>query len=150
MFGVDAWIIWTILLVVLLVIESTTFNLTTIWFAIGALVALILSILGSPVWLQAVVFVVVSIALFVLFLFLIKPKIGSFINKPEATNADRIIGMEGVVMTAIDPGQATGLINVKGQTWSAMSADDQKIEEGTAVTVTEIKGVRAIVVPKVT
>ncbi len=149
MFGIEAWIIWTALLVIFLIIEAMTLDLLTIWFAIGSLVALIFSAFGLPVWSQVTVFIVVSVALLILFILAIKPRLGNFINKPEATNADRVIGVEGIVTVDIDPVQATGLVKVKGQIWSAVSADDSFIKEGTAVVVSEIRGVRVVVSPKI-
>jgi membrane protein implicated in regulation of membrane protease activity len=76
---------------------------------------------------------------------MIKPRIGSLMKKSEATNADRVIGLEGIVTTEIDPMHATGLVTVKGQVWSAVSADGLKIAEGTTVVVKEIRGVRVVV-----
>ncbi len=145
LFGIDSWIIWTILIIVFLIVEALTINMTTTWFAIGALVALIFRLLGLPVWLQGVAFGVVSVALLLVFIFLIKPKIGSLMKKSEATNADRVIGLRGIVTTEIDPMNATGLVKVKGQVWSASSADGSKIPEGSTVIVKEIHGVRVIV-----
>ena len=49
-------IFWLVLMVVLLVIELITVGLTCIWFAGGALAAVIVSVAGGPIWLQAVVF----------------------------------------------------------------------------------------------
>ncbi|MBN1892413.1 MAG: NfeD family protein [Clostridiales bacterium] len=145
MFGIDAWIIWTILLVAFLIAEAVTFDMVTIWFAIGALAALILDILNAPIWMQITVFVLISTVLLLLFIFMIKPRLGSFMKNSEATNADRVVGEEGIVTLDIDPVQATGLVKVKGQIWSAVSEDNRKIKEGTAVVVTEIRGVRVVV-----
>lgn len=145
MFGIDAWIIWTILLVAFLIAEAVTFDMVTVWFAIGALAALILDILNAPVWMQITVFVIISIVLLLLFILMIKPRLGSFMKKSEATNADRVVGEQGIVTLDIDPVQATGLVKVKGQIWSAVSEDNRKIEEGTKVVVTEIRGVRVVV-----
>ncbi|MBN1775661.1 MAG: NfeD family protein [Clostridiales bacterium] len=147
LFGIDSWIVWTILMVIFLIVEATTLNMTTAWFAIGALVALILRIVGLPVWLQVIAFAIVSLALLLLFIFMIKPKIGTLMKKSEATNADRVIGIDGIVTTEIDPVNATGLVKVKGQVWSASSEDGRNIPVGKTVVVTEIRGVRVIVKP---
>lgn len=58
-------IIWLILLAVLLVIEIITLGLTTIWFAGGALVAFLVSIVGGPLWLQILLFIAVSVVLLI-------------------------------------------------------------------------------------
>ena len=53
---------WLILMIVFIVFELVTMGLTTIWFALGSLVALAVAAVGGPVWLQILVFVIVSIA----------------------------------------------------------------------------------------
>ena len=59
--AVSMTFIWLIAMVVLLVIEGVVPGLVSIWFAAGALVALLVSLLGLPVWLQAVAFIAVSL-----------------------------------------------------------------------------------------
>lgn len=145
MFGIDAWIIWTTLLIIFLIAEALTLELVTIWFAIGSIAALILSMFDVPVVIQVIVMAVVSVLLLILFIYLIKPKMGSIGGKPEATNADRAVGSEGIVTLAIDPIQTTGLVKVKGQVWSALSEDEKPIAEGKQVIVSEIRGVKLIV-----
>ena len=58
-------IIWLVLLIVAIVAEVLTMGLTTIWFAGGALVAIFAAILNAPVWLQVVLFLVVSLVLLI-------------------------------------------------------------------------------------
>ena len=56
--------IWISLIVIFLVIEGLTAGLVTIWFAVGALAALIAAMFHAPLWLQLVWFFVISIAAF--------------------------------------------------------------------------------------
>ena len=58
-------IIWLVILAVLVVIEIITLGLTTIWFAGGALAALVVSLLGGPIWLQILLFIGVSVILLI-------------------------------------------------------------------------------------
>ena len=51
---------WLIIFIVLIVIELLTMGLTTIWFAGGALAALLMSVLGVGMPVQVVVFIIVS------------------------------------------------------------------------------------------
>lgn len=52
---------WLVLLVVFLIAEAACpIHLVSIWFALGALVALLCAALSAPVWLQITLFVVVS------------------------------------------------------------------------------------------
>ncbi|MDD2374789.1 MAG: NfeD family protein [Eubacteriales bacterium] len=144
--GMPAWLFWLIIMVVSLLAEALTFNMTTIWFAAGSLIAMILALLGLSVWLQITAMVVVSIALLFLFLLIVKPRMKSKgVNGTVATNADRIIGQEAVVVVDIDPVAGSGQVKVGGQIWSAVSRDQSMISTGSKVKVIEIQGVRAVV-----
>ena len=90
----------------------------------------------------------VSAVLLLLFILIVKPRMsGKSGENTEPTNADRIIGQEGLVLETLDPVAGVGLIKVKGQTWSAVSEEKTTIEAGSRVTVTAIQGVRAVVKP---
>lgn len=148
--GVSAWLFWLILLIVFLLVEAFTFNMTTIWFAAGSLAALVLALLGQQIWLQATVMVLVSAVTLLLFILVIKPRLSGSLTKPsEPTNADRIIGQEGLVLEKLDPIAGTGLIKVKGQTWSSVSEDQSEIAADSKVIVVAIQGVKAVVRPLV-
>ena len=94
---------WLIALVVLLVIEAATLGLATIWFAGGALIALIAAMCGAGFVIQMVCFLVVSLIL----LIFTRPVAVRFLNKDTLkTNVDRVIGMEGIVAEEISqPGR---------------------------------------------
>ena len=53
---------WLILFVILIILELCTINLTTIWFAFGALLAYVTSLFFDNVIIQTTVFLVVSVA----------------------------------------------------------------------------------------
>ena len=90
---------WLIALIVLLVGEAITIGLTFVWFAVGALGALIVSVLGGALWLQVVVF----LALSGVTLALARPVFARFLKTSHAaTNADRVIGQTAVVTEQID------------------------------------------------
>ncbi len=137
-------ILWLALMVVLCVIEAGTVNLVSIWFAIGALAALIAAALGGPFWLQVVLFVAVSAAALVLTRPLVKKRLAS---KPEATNADAVFEQPATVTERIDNNQAVGTVSVGGKLWTARSEDCVPIEAGTRVRVVSIQGVKLIVKP---
>lgn len=134
--------VWLIVLIVLLVFEAVTVGLTFVWFAVGALGGLIVAGLGGQVWLQIVVF----LALSALSLVLARPLATRFL-KPgmSATNADRAIGKTAVVTQDIDNMAGLGQVNISGQIWSARSAHDVVIPQGTEVKVLRIEGVKVIV-----
>ena len=133
---------WLILAVVLGIIESATPSLVCIWPAISALTVSVCAAFGlPPVW-QAGLFVVLSAVLLILTRPLSKRILA---RKVTATNADRIIGAEGIVIQALDPVENKGQIKAMGQVWSAKAKDGVTIPEGTAVRVTALEGVKVIV-----
>ena len=133
---------WLIALIVLLVGEAITIGLTFVWFAVGALGALIVAVLGGALWLQVVIF----LALSGVTLALARPVFARFLKTSHAaTNADRVIGQTAVVTEQIDTLSGTGQVNVAGQIWSARSAHDVVIPRETEVRVLKISGVKVLV-----
>ena len=133
---------WLIALIVLLVGEAITIGLTFVWFAVGALGALIVSVLGGALWLQVVIF----LALSGVTLALARSVFARFIKTSHAaSNADRVIGQTAVVTEQIDNLSGTGQVNVAGQIWSARSAHDVVIPRETEVRVLKISGVKVLV-----
>ena len=137
-------IFWAVAVVAFVILELVTVGLASIWFALGALCALIAALLGAPVWLQIVWFVIVSVAT----LLLTRPLAKKYINsKTMATNADRVIGSKAVVKERIDELAGTGAVLADGKMWSARTTDGAVAEPGEIVTVQEIRGVKLIVEP---
>ena len=135
--------VWLIAVALFLLIEFATTALTTIWFAGGALIALICSLLGGPVWLQCALFVVGSAVL----LFLTRPLAVRLLKKDAVrTNADSLIGKEAVVTERIDNLRSTGAVQIAGQVWTARSVNPEHIiEKDEIVMVRSIEGVKLIV-----
>ena len=137
-------LIWLGLLVAFAIGEAATVGLVSIWFAAGALAALICALPGGPLWLQIVLFIAVS----ALCMLAIRPIATRYFNsKVEPTNADRIIGTETVVTEDINNLQATGAVRIGGITWSARTEDGRTVPKDTLVRVLRIEGVKVIVAP---
>lgn len=137
-------IIWLILMVVFLVMEAATVTITSLWFAAGALVALLAGALGAKFWLQVVLFIAVSAAM----LMALRPVIKKhFTPKLTRTNVDAIIGTQGYVTADINNVAATGTVKLNGMEWTARSTDGAPIPAGTLIRVDRIEGVKAIVSP---
>ena len=136
---------WILAMVIFLIVEAATVGLASIWFAVGALAAMFISMLGGGTWLQIVVFFLVS----ALMLYFTRPLAKKYVNgKVQATNADIIIGKECRVTEAISNLEATGAVYVDGKTWTARSSDDGLvIPEGSVVIAEKIDGVKLIVKP---
>lgn len=135
--------IWLVLLIVFVVGELMTVGLTSIWFAVGSLVSLILACLGANPIVQIVCFVVVSIVL----LISTKPLASKYINKrTEKTNADSLIGKKAVITEEVNNLNQTGKTVVAGQEWTVRSEDDKSIfKEGETVEIVRISGVKLMV-----
>ena len=135
---------WLAALVIFAVAEAVTVNLISIWFAGGALAALIAAGLSAPLWLQIVLFLVVSGVL----LALVAPwaRKASRVNS-VATNADRHIGRQALVTEEINNLQESGAIRLDGVIWTARSESGEVIPAGTTITVKRIAGVKAYVDP---
>lgn len=135
-------IVWLVLMVLLFIIEAATAGLTVIWFALGALAALIAALFGAQIWLQVLWFLVVSIAT----LWFTRPLALKYLNgRSVATNADRVVGMEGVVREDIDNLAGTGAVKLDGKEWTARSDSGANIPSGSVVKVRRIEGVKLIV-----
>ena len=136
---------WLCLTGALLLIEALTAGLTTIWFAGGAVAALICTFLGGPFWLQTGVFAAVSLIL----LLVTRPLVVKYMGRGRGANSlDRMIGQEVLVTEKIDNLQGTGEARVDGQYWMARSADnDRTIEKGEIAVIRAIQGVKLIVSP---
>ena len=138
------WILWLIIAVIMLVIEIVTTGLATLWFAIGAVVAMIMDLCGAPVASQIIAMAAISAVCFVVCMIWVKPKLESLRKKNvQKTNADRLIGREGVVIVPFNSTEGKGQVKVDGQIWSAKSGEDYT--EGTKVTVKAIEGVKLVV-----
>jgi len=136
-------IFWFVLLLILLVAELVTLNPTLIWFCIGSLVSLVLAIIGVPIAIQLLAFVIVSAAM----LYLTRPFIQRFLSdKHEATNViDRIIGSTCMVSETINNLENTGYIKFDGKEFRARTLENITVEAGSQVVVEKLEGVTAYV-----
>lgn len=139
----EMMILWLVVLVVSIVVEIISLGLTSIWFAGGAVVALILAAFSLPLWLQVLVFLVVSIVLMVF----TRPIAVKYFNKDRVrTNVESMIGRQAIVISEINNLQGIGQVTVGGQEWTARSEDDKKnLAVGAVVEVVAVNGVKLIV-----
>ena len=135
-------VLWLVLLIVFAVLEASTVSMVSIWFMGGALTALIAALCGAEIWLQVVLFFVVSIAL----LLCLRPLSKKLLKKRKvATNADSNIGKTAVVTETIDNLRGTGAVKISGVEWSARSVDDSVLEKDAVVRILRIEGVKVCV-----
>jgi membrane protein implicated in regulation of membrane protease activity len=140
-----AAIIWFVLMVVFLIAEAACpFHLISVWFAVGALAATVVALLGGAVWLQVTVFLVVSAALLASLWPLVKKVLKPNLVK---TNVDALINAQGYVTATIDNLAATGQVKLGAMEWTARSTSGDPISTGTLVKVDRIEGVKVFVTP---
>ena len=134
--------VWAILFLLFIWIEAGTVSLVSIWFAIGALAAEITCLLGGEIWLQAVVFFVVSGVL----LAALRPITKKYFTpKLIKTNVDAVVGTTGKVTLTIDNDAAQGKVTLGAMEWTARATNGSVIEEGTLIRVDKIEGVKVFV-----
>lgn len=135
-------VFWLIVAIAAGVIEASTAGLFSVWFAIGALVAMIPAWLGASFNAQIAVFIAAS----ALALALTRPFFKRVLRvKKTPTNADMMIGADGVVSSPVDNIIGQGRVRAGGLEWEARSADGATIEKGAVVKVVELRGVTLIV-----
>ncbi len=134
---------WLITMILFIGFELATMGLTTMWFALGALAALAVAAVGGAVWLQVIVFFVVSLLALFGFRNLAKDH---FNRNRVKTNADSLVGRKGIVTEEVSNIYATGQVTVAGQEWTARSVDDNvTLEKGEMVVIRSISGVKLMV-----
>jgi len=133
--------IWVVFVIIFALIEVFTLGLTTVWFALAALVMVFLSFLPIPIVFQITIFLVISAVL----LFFTRPvAIKKFKIGREKTNVDSLVGKHALVTRHIGEFDK-GEVKLNGQFWSARSQDGSVINEGAICEVVRIEGVQAIV-----
>lgn len=140
--SISATAFWIIAMVAFLIVEAVTVGLASIWFAVGSLAAMFCAMFGAQIWLQVVVFLIVSAAA----LYFTRPLVKKYINeKKQPTNADMSIGKECRVTETVNNIAGTGAVYIDGKTWTARSENDEIIPEGELVRALRIEGVKLIV-----
>jgi len=137
----ELWIIWLIIAAVAIIVELTTTALVSCWCIIGALIALIMSLVGAPLWSQIVVAIVVTIVCLVGFRrFALKV----FKKDNYSTNSNSLVGTKTRLLTAITEDD-NGSVKINDVVWTAKSVDGTPIPEGVFVKVDEVSGNKLLV-----
>ena len=136
-------VMWIVIMVVLLMIEGMTMNLTTIWLAIGSLGALFATLMGAGGVMQFAVFVIISGVM----LIFTRPVVKNYLAvKYQKTNSESLIGRTARVVEPIDNSLEKGTAFLDGKEWTARcESENETINEGELAVVTDIVGVKLIV-----
>ena len=137
--------VWLVLAILFVVAECLTVGLVSIWFAGGALVAMILAMAGANVVWQAITFLVISAVLLVATRPLVKKYL---LNKKAKTNYESVIGEVAKIIETVDNYNQTGAAFANGKEWTARSTRDSVVlEKDSLAKVVAIEGVKLIVEP---
>lgn len=138
-------LVWLIGIIAFIILEAVTYQIVSIWFALGAAGGLIGALLGASFNIQMLIFIVVS----VIFLICLRPVSKNILkHKKEQTNVDSLLGKEVLVTKAVDNMTGSGEGKVNGVVWSLRSADNTAIAENEIVVVEKVEGVKLIVKKK--
>ncbi|MDD6213615.1 MAG: NfeD family protein [Firmicutes bacterium] len=138
----DMGLVWLAAIIALAVIETLTVQFVSIWFAGGAVCALIAYLLGADTTVQLVTFIIASAVLLVC----TRPFVKKFQRgRVERTNADSLIGKTAVITQSIDNIAGEGEAKINGNYWTARSSDGSPVEKDSVVTIEKIDGVKLIV-----
>ena len=136
------WLVWLGVGLLAVVLELLTASaLVSIWFAVGACAAALVSLLDFSIGIQIAVFVIMSF----LSMLIVRPVAARYLRgNVVRTNADRYIGEKGIVTKKITSND-WGDVKIQGTIWHAVSVEDEEIEEGSRVKVVAIEGAKLLV-----
>lgn len=138
----DDWVLWLIAAVVFGIGEVLTAGFFLAPFAIGALIASVVSVAGAGFVVSGLVFLVVSTVALVA----LRPIAKRHIRLPAQlrTGTAALVGKHATVLEQVSEGG--GCVRLDGEVWTARPYDeDEVIEPGTRVHVMEIRGATALV-----
>jgi membrane protein implicated in regulation of membrane protease activity len=138
------WQVWVIVGIVLLIMELFTPGFFVACLGIAFLVTAIPAFFGGNVQLQIIVFSLANIVIFLALRPLLL-KVLSPDKHATRTNADALIGRDGIVSEKIDPDTYSGRVKVGGEDWRAISNSGEAIGAGQKITVTKVDGAKLFV-----
>ena len=125
--------------------ELFTMEFSLTCLGIGFLGAALTAWIGTTLWLQVVVFALVSVACWLG----VRPFVLKHLYKKEnaiKAPADDVIGKTATVEVDINPAQGVGRVRVGGESWKATA--DKALTKGTQCLVVKLDGVTLIVKEK--
>ena len=135
--------LWLAAVVGFLLLEASTFSMTSVWFAAGAAAALLTCLFTGSLRAQALVFIVVS----ALCLWAFRPLAAKLRRKATPTNADRNLGREATVLTPVTA-EVPGRVRLDGVDWNARCVTPgDRLEPGERCRITEIHSTLLLVEP---
>lgn len=134
-------VVWIAVIAIGIIVEAQTSELVSIWFAISGAVAIVCAIAELSIPIQIAVFSILTLLLVIG----TRPLVKKLTKNTEVkTNADKLVGMVGVITKSVEPGER-GSVKVEYQEWTAVSKNNQAFLEGTKVVISEIIGNKLVV-----
>ena len=135
-------IIWLLGIIVFVILEAATYQLVSIWFAVGAVGGLAAAALGAKFNVQMCVFLALSVIL----LLCLRPISKKLLkSKIERTNADSLIGKDVLITKEVNNLLGNGEGKINGMKWTVRTSGSSPIPEGETAVVEKIEGVKLIV-----
>ncbi len=134
-------LLWLVLAIALFIIEGVTVGMVCMWFGIGAVVSMLVSLATDSIYIQWLVFIVVSLVMLVLLRPMAKKAMHSHI---ERTNAGSMIGKMAVLTQSIGE-NSPGRLKYGDVSWIAVTDNGDTIEKGEKVSIVSIEGNKLVV-----
>ena len=137
---------WLSLAVFLTVVEISTTQFVSIWFAAASAVTTVITAIFPEMhigW-QLLIFAALSLALLIATRPFVKRLIARR-TEEQKTNLELIIGREARVTEDIDNINGLGAVKVGGLIWSAKSEDGSAVAKDEIVTIVRIEGNKVII-----
>ena len=115
-------------------------------FAVSALAAALLGFYDVAIELQWLVFLGGGAVIWVLLYRYAKRFAGDNELEP-GVGADRLVGLTGIVTTAIDPDDTDrrGRVTAHGEVWGATSENGERLAQGTHIRIVSVSGTKVVV-----
>ena len=141
------WWHWLILGLLLVLFElATPGGFYIVFFGIGAIIVGVLAAagIGGPVWVQILLFSVVSVTTLLLF----RSRVLKWMQiDPQRPAVDELVGQISIVLTAMAPGDV-GKVELRGAAWAARNISDGVLGAGTRSRVMRVDGLMLMVGPE--
>lgn len=141
----NLWLLWLVIALLCLIIELGSGDFFVTCFAIGALCAMVVSMICVPIWLQIVIFALCAI----LSIFFIRPLLLRALHTKErtrASNVDALLGRIGIVEERITD-EKSGYVKIDGDVWRAVTKSMTPIEVGQKVRILSMESIVITVEP---
>ncbi len=135
------WWIWLVLGVGIGIVELSSVTFVLLWFAIAAVVTAALAPVVHSLWVQSLIFAVLSLGMY----FASRPLAKKWRRtRTFSTHLETRVGHTGVVVSGAEPG-GFATVRIEGELWSATCTEP--LRAGASVIVKDAEGAILKVAP---